>query len=369
MKIAVLTSSRADYGIYLPLLRAMEADPFFDMRLIVFGSHLSEAFGRSIDLIEKDGFTIDHRIDVMPANDSPGEISSAIGRTTQAFSRIWEESRYDLILALGDRFEMFAAVVSGVPFNVRFGHIHGGETTLGAIDDAFRHSITLMSSIHFACAEAYKERIIQIRGDGNLVFNTGALGIDLLASLELPGKDEFRDRFGVDLNQPTILSTLHPETVSYEKNSLLAEAFKEALMLLPDFQLVITMPNADTFGMVIREKLQQLTQLRKGVYLFENLGSIGYLSCMKYSSMLIGNTSSGFYDASYFPKWVINLGDRQKGRIRTPNIIDLEFNPVSIAETARRIAGLPVPEFEPVYGKGDAAAKMIKILKNEFTGH
>lgn len=369
MKIAVLTSSRADYGIYLPLLRAMKADPFFNLRLIAFGTHLSEAYGNTVELIEKDGFTIDHRIEVMPANDSPDEISAAIGRTTQAFSHIWSQSKYDLVLALGDRFEMFAAVVSGVPFNIRFGHIHGGETTLGAIDDAFRHSITLMSSVHFACAEAYKERIIQIRGDSNLVFNTGALSIDLLASCELMKQEEFMECYGVDLSQPTILSTLHPETVSYEKNILLAEAFAEALLLLPGFQLVITMPNADTFGKVIREKLQQLKQLRKGVHLFENLGSIGYLSCMKYAKMLIGNTSSGFYDASYFPKWVINLGVRQKGRIRTPNIIDLEFNPASIAETARKIAGLPVPEFEPVYGKGDAAAKMIKILKNEFTTH
>ncbi|HOP14509.1 MAG TPA: UDP-N-acetylglucosamine 2-epimerase, partial [Lentimicrobium sp.] len=154
MKIAVLTSSRADYGIYLPLLRAMEADPFFDLHLIVFGSHLSDAFGYTVELIEKDGFTIDQRIEVMPSDDSPREISSAIGRTTQAFSQIWAQSEYDLVFALGDRFEMFAAVVSGVPFNIRFGHIHGGETTLGAIDDAFRHSITLMSSIHFACAEA-----------------------------------------------------------------------------------------------------------------------------------------------------------------------------------------------------------------------
>lgn len=367
MKIAVLTSSRADYGIYQPLLKALEADPFFDLRLIVFGSHLAKNFGLTINQIINDGYIIDHKIDEMPADDSPLGISASIGKTIKAFGQVWKSSSYDLVLALGDRFEMFAAVVSGLPFNVRFAHIHGGETTLGAIDDAFRHSISLMSEYHFTSAETYKNRVAQIIGKDQKIFNTGSLGIDFLSSLELLSKEEFKIRYNIDLTRSFILSTIHPETVSFERNAAYMDEFVKAMMMLDGYQIIVTMPNADTSGMVIREKLHSLSKERDNVILVENFGSVGYLSCMKHCEMLIGNTSSGFYDASFFPKWVINLGDRQKGRIRTPNILDVEFDTDDITKAIELISGKPLPLFEPVYGDGHAASKIIKILKDEFS--
>jgi GDP/UDP-N,N'-diacetylbacillosamine 2-epimerase (hydrolysing) len=365
VKIGILTSSRADYGIYKPLLAALGADPFFDVRLIVFGSHLLPAFGMTIGEIEADGYTIDHRIEAMPADDSPEGISAAIGKIIQDFSKIWQVSEYDLVFALGDRFEMFAAVVSGLPFNVRFAHIHGGETTKGAIDDAFRHSISLMSSLHFASAAAYKQRIAQITGTEENIYNTGALGMDFINSVTLLSIAEFKDKYDIDLRIPTILSTLHPETVSFRKNEVYADAYVEAMQAALKFQVVITMPNADTFGKIIRNKLHQLARDRPGIHLIENFGSKDYLSCMKYCEMLIGNTSSGFYDASFFPKWVINLGDRQQGRIRTPNILDVPFESGKILEAITSVSGRELPVFDPVYGDGHAAGKIVKILKDE----
>lgn len=367
MKIAVLTSSRADYGIYRPLLKALHADPFFEVHMVVFGSHLMPSFGMTVEQISADGYTIDHKISVMPDDDSPAGVSAGIGRIIEAFSKVWEISHYDLIFALGDRFEMFAAVVAGLPFNVRFAHIHGGETTKGAIDDAFRHSISLMSYIHFASAEAYKSRIQQIIGADEQVYNVGALGMDYLSSVDLVTMDEFKIKYGIDLSLPTILSTIHPETVSFERNEALIDAYVEAMEAETDHQIVITMPNADTFGMIIRDKLHQLAAARPGIFLVENFGSRDYLSCMKYCEMLIGNTSSGFYDASFFPKWVINLGDRQQGRIRTPNIIDVPFKKELIIDAIKAVSGKEVPCFEPVYRKGNAAANIIKILKDEFS--
>lgn len=369
MKIAVLTSSRADYGIYQPLLKALRADSFFDLRLIVFGSHLDANFGMTINQIISDGYAIDHKLNTMPIDDSPLGISSSIGKTIEAFSKVWESSTYELVIALGDRFEMFAAVVAGLPFNIRFAHIHGGETTLGAIDDAFRHSISLMSEFHFTSTEPYKDRVSQIKGTDKNIYNTGALSIDYLASLELLSREEFKIKFNIDLDKPFILSTIHPETVSFEKNASFMDEFIKAMMALKGFRLIVTMPNADTYGKVIREKLNALAQQRPGVLLVENFGSIGYLSCMKHCEILVGNTSSGFYDASFFPKWVINLGDRQKGRIRTPNIIDVEFNAGEITKAIESVSGKPVPTFDPVYGDGNAAGKIIKILKDEFSNN
>lgn len=365
MKIGILTSSRADYGIYKPLLKVLHADPFFEVHMIVFGSHLISAFGMTVGEIEADGYTIDHRVEVMPADDSPEGISAAIGMIIQSFSKIWHMSQYDLVFALGDRFEMFAAVVSGLPFNVQFAHIHGGETTKGAIDDAFRHSISLMSSFHFASAEVYRQRIVQLLGTDERIYNAGALGMDYINSVSFLSTQEFKAKYDIDLTFPTILSTIHPETVSFWQNEDFIDAYVEAMKTALEFQVVITMPNADTFGKIIRDKLQVLATIRPGIFLIENFGSTDYLSCMRYCEMLIGNTSSGFYDASFFPKWVINLGDRQQGRIRTPNILDVPFDSGKILNAMACVSGRDLPVFDSVYGDGHAAGKIVKILKDE----
>ncbi len=366
VKTAVLTSSRADFGIYLPLLKKLQSDEAFDLEIIAFGTHPEEKFGFSLQHIINQGFKIQHSLKTAPDDDTPGAISRSMALVTTLMTDVWENSAYEVVFALGDRYEMFAAVASALPFNLRIAHIHGGESTLGAIDNAFRHSITHMSHWHFACTEVYRRKIEELTGSADRTYNTGALGIDSLSVMNFLSINELKSRFGVDFSEPSILITLHPETIGYEDNARNAKQFIRALEHLNSFQQVITMPNADTSGLLIRNLLNDYAAGKKQVILIENFGSQAYLSAMKYSLLLLGNTSSGFMEASFFPKWVINTGNRQDGRIRTPNIVDVSFDHLQIVEAVERHAFMPVPEFPPVYGHGDAADKIIKILRDEF---
>lgn len=366
VKTAVLTSSRADFGIYLPLLKKLESDEAFDLEIIAFGTHPEEKFGYSLQHILNQGFRIPYTLNTAPDNDTPGAISRSMALVTRLMTDVWENSGYEIVFALGDRYEMFAAVASALPFNLRIAHIHGGESTLGAIDNAFRHSITHMSHWHFACAEVYRRKTEELTGSAERTYNTGALGIDSLSVMDFLSINELKTRFGVDFSEPSILITLHPETIGFEDNARNAKQFVRALEQLNSFQQVITMPNADTSGLLIRNLLNDYAAGKKQVILVENFGSQAYLSAMKYALLLLGNTSSGFMEASFFPKWVINTGHRQDGRIRTPNIVDVEFDHHQIVEAVERHAFMPVPEFPPVYGKGDAADRIIKILRDEF---
>lgn len=363
MKIGVLTSSRADYGIYLPLLKALYADPFFKTEIIAFGTHLSPAYGNTVLAIEADGFLVPHKIDTLPDGDQPENISYAIGKTIANFSSFWKENRFDLVFALGDRYEMFAAVTSSVPFNVKIAHIHGGETTLGAIDEAFRHSITHMSFLHFTSAATYANRVKELTGSFDHVYNVGALSFDNLKNITLCSIAEFRDKFGIDLTKPTILITFHPETIDFEKNPAFVTELVAALHETEGFQFLITMPNSDTMGNIIRTYLHEFIEKNTNAFGFENLGTKGYLSAMKYCSFMIGNTSSGCIEATWFPKWVINLGSRQNGRIETPNRINCAIKKEIILERVAQIKNVALPEKTDIYGDGHASTHIINILK------
>jgi GDP/UDP-N,N'-diacetylbacillosamine 2-epimerase (hydrolysing) len=367
LKIAVLTSSRADYGIYLPLLKALNADPFFDLSIIAFGTHLSPMHGETVQQIYNDGFERVIKADTMPQGDSPADIVAAMGKTLTAFSNIWPSTAFDLVVALGDRYEMFAACASTVPFGIPVAHIHGGETTLGAIDDAFRHSITQMASYHFATTEAYAQRVEELKGSFLNVFNVGALSIDNLKTLPLLSIDAFRERFNIDLSKKSILITFHPETVAFEQNRAYVAELIAALTELTNYQLIITMPNADTMGNMVREALQQFIANTPNAIGVESFGALEYLSCMKHCAMMLGNTSSGFVEAAFFPKWVINLGERQRGRILTPNILQTPIDKTAILNAVRKIANSDNPKPNPIYGTGNAAQRIVTILKEKFS--
>jgi len=365
MKIGVLTSSRADFGIYYPLLEKLFNDSFFQPEIIVFGTHLSSKFGYTINEIVKAGFPVQYQLETLPENDSPQAIANAVGKTVETFSAFWNNHTFDLVFALGDRFEMLGAVLAGSPFNVKFGHIHAGETTLGAIDNAYRHSISLMSKYLFVSTEIYKKRAVEIIQRPGNVFNVGALSIDNLVKQKLYSKEEFKQIFSIDLNTPTILTTFHPETVNFERNKLYIKELIDALRELSGkYQIVITMPNADTEGLMIRDTLQQFGNKQNNVILIESFGMKGYLTCMKYSKFLLGNTSSAFVEASFFPKWVINLGNRQDGRIITPNIFTIPVEKEKILKTVEKIESLPeTPPESNIYGDGNASGRIINSLK------
>jgi GDP/UDP-N,N'-diacetylbacillosamine 2-epimerase (hydrolysing) len=256
LKIAILTSSRADYGILHPLIIKLKSDNFFDVDIIAFGSHLSKISGKTKGLILNDGFAIKYSLNTSPKSDSPLDISNSMANTINKFAKIWGKESYNLVVVLGDRYEMFAACSSSIPFNIKIAHIHGGETTNGAIDNCFRNSITQMASIHFAAAEEYKNRIIELKNSNLNIFNTGSLSIDNLKKMKLLSIVDFQKKFKIDLSIPTILITFQPETVDFEKNKKYISILTETLSELSKFQLVITMPNEDTMGMHIRRKLE-----------------------------------------------------------------------------------------------------------------
>lgn len=363
MKIAVLTSSRADYGIYFPLLKILQNDPFFDLSIIAFGTHLSNTFGFTLHSILNDGFNVTHTVETLPDSDTPQDISRAMGKIMTQFSDIWNDNKFDLLFCLGDRFEMFAACASSIPFNLKLAHIHGGEQTLGAIDESFRHAITHMSTYHFTTTDQYRDRVIQLKLSTKNVFNVGALSIDNLTKMELFSTKEFKEKYGIDIEKPSILITFHPETVSFEKNIFFVNELINALEEIPGYQFIITMPNSDTMGNEIRTRLNTFVNTHIGAFAVESFGTLGYLSCMKYCSFMLGNTSSGFVEAAFFSKYVINLGSRQKGRILTNNINCVPINKNAILQAVAAFENFRLPVSLDIYGNGTAADQIVNIIK------
>lgn len=362
-KIGILTSSRADYGIYYSLIKKLKSTAHFNIEIIAFGTHLSHKHGYTIENIINDGFEVKHRINSLPVDDSAVSIASNIGENIIQFSNLWNNNKYDVVFCLGDRYEMFAAVTAGLPYNMKFAHLYGGETTFGAIDDAFRHSITHMSKLHFTSCEAYKDRVSQLTNSLDNIHNVGALSYDNLKNLELYKISEIADIFGIDFSKPTILCTLHPETVDYNNNDYNVLAFVNAVKKIDNYQILITMPNTDTSNQIIRDSFVKLASEKQNVILKENLGTKGYLSCMKFCEFMLGNSSSGFVEASYFPTKVINLGNRQKGRYITDNIINSPFETETILQKIEEIKNLK-PSQNKIYGNGDASTKIIQHLEN-----
>lgn len=367
MRVTVLTSSRADYSIYFPLLKNLKSDSFFDLKIIAFGTHLSDIYGYTINKIKEDGFVVIGAKDTMPDGDLPIDISNSIGKCIKVFAEIWEKDDSDLIIVLGDRYEMFAACTASIPFGKTIAHIHGGEITLGAIDDVFRHAITLMSTYHFVTTDTYKNKVIDLIGNSENVFNVGALSIDNLAELELLDLNAFKEKFAIDLSIPSILITFHPETVDFERNETFCYELINALDETKDYQFVITMPNADTMGARIREMLLEFVSRNNSAIAVESFGTIGYLSCMKHCSFMLGNTSSGFVEASFFPKFVINIGNRQDGRIITENIRNCKIEKNAIRGLINEFPKITLPDNISVYGDGNTSNRILSIIKNIYS--
>ena len=365
-KVLVLTSSRADYGVYLPLLKKLKIHPDFDLKILAFGTHLSKFHGYTISNIIQDGFDIDFSISNIMAGDQPGDIATSYGLTALKFAEFWKnhQNAFDWVIVLGDRYEMAAAVAASIPFNIPFAHLHGGETTLGAIDDIYRHSITHASKKHFVSTEQYAARVKELKDQDADVTVCGALSLDNLNEITYLNQQQFIQKWNIDLNTPFLLVTVHPETIAYDKNALYAKEVCKALdVISQNYRIVITMPNADTLGGAYREAFLKLKdKYGNKIHLIENFGTQSYFSCLKYASLVLGNSSSAIVEAASVGKYVLNLGERQKGRMTSENIIHLPFDAKMIIENTRQHAGM---EFtgENVYFKGSAADLIIKALE------
>jgi GDP/UDP-N,N'-diacetylbacillosamine 2-epimerase (hydrolysing) len=367
MKIGVLTSSRADYGIHVPLLCKLKSDEYFNLEIIAFGAHLSIIHGFSISDVERDGYRIIHRISSLISNDDEQSIASSYGLTVIKFSHFWALNYYDLVICLGDRFEMSAAVQAGIPFGVKFAHLHGGETTLGAIDNIYRHQISLASELHFTATEEYSEKVIQLVGSSNNVYTVGSLSLDGIEQFNPVERQFLLSRFNVP-NDDFALVTFHPETVDTSENRNFAFEMRSALsQIVTELSLVITMPNADTMGSVFRSEIEKLKlEFPEKVVCVENFGKENYFSAMHYSKILIGNTSSGILEAASFGKYVINVGNRQQGRVQSANCINVQFKATEILNGFRSALILDKYFGENVYYRSSPSDHIIIKLKDFY---
>lgn len=365
MKIGVLTSSRADYGIYLPLLNKLKEDKSFQLEVIAFGTHMSKFHGYTVENIYKNKYNKVHEISTLLTNDDSLSIATAYGLTVLKFADFWGSNTYDLVLCLGDRFEMSAAVQAGIPYGVKFAHIHGGETTLGAIDNIYRHQITMASSVHFTSTKSYKEKVIEILGNNEGVFDVGALSLNEINDFTPIDKNAFYNKFGLNIDKPFALVTFHPETVSISKNASYAIEMKEGLAkLVKDLDIVITMPNADTQGTVYRDAIFEFKKEHpENITLIENFGKENYFTAMYYAQLLVGNTSSGIIEAASLNKYVVNVGDRQKGRIQSENTLNVGYNAEDIYSIVKKTISLGEYKGVNVYFKDDACDNIVNLLK------
>jgi GDP/UDP-N,N'-diacetylbacillosamine 2-epimerase (hydrolysing) len=368
MKVAVLTSSRADYGIYLPLLKAIQERQHIELDLIVFGTHCSSAHGFTVQQIKADGFEPYIEIENLLPGDSPEQISKSFARTVDLFANFWQQNNhYDWVLALGDRFEMAAAVQAGIPFGIRFAHLHAGETTLGAIDNIYRHQISLASQLHFVSTPASALRVQQIVGSSDTATVVGALSLDNLKTLPLLSLSAFLEKWKIDLQKPSVLMTVHPETIAYQDNEQHLNELSVAIeTILKTHQVIVTLPNADTSSLLWRKYFLALAEQYPGrVFAIENFGSQSYFTCMNHVDLLIGNTSSGILEAASFGKYVLNLGSRQAGRECGPNVISVPFVAQQILEQFSALKGSTY-NGENIYFKADTAALIINKLEQNL---
>jgi len=364
MKIGILTSSRADYGIYLPLLQKLKIDSFFELEIIAFGTHLSEIHGFTLRDIIKDEYDTIHEITSLVEDDSEKSITISYGNTVLEFSDFWSTQKFDLVFCLGDRFEMSAAVQASIPFGVKLAHLHGGETTLGAIDNIYRHQITHASKYHFVSTNINAQKVKELTGSSNLIYDVGSLSLSNIETFKPDDRSVFFKNYGIN-DAPYILVTFHPETVSVKNNLAFAKIMKDALTILCNtINVVITMPNADTLGSVFRAELNDLKDnYPDSILLIENFGKANYFNAMYYSSLLIGNTSSGIIEAASFNKKVVNVGDRQKGRCHGSNVFNSDFDSKKIVKLTLEIIKSKPFKAENIYYKKNTNKKIIKILK------
>jgi UDP-N-acetylglucosamine 2-epimerase (non-hydrolysing)/GDP/UDP-N,N'-diacetylbacillosamine 2-epimerase (hydrolysing) len=364
--IAVVTVGRSDYGLYLPVLRAIGADSGLQLRLIVSGTHLVPACGATVAAIEADGFEISERVDMSLAADSPSAVSISVGLGIIGFAQALSRLRPDLLLVLGDRYEMHAAAVAAVPLRLPVAHIHGGEITEGAFDDALRHSITKLAHLHLVTTAEYGRRVRQLGEEPWRITVTGAPGIDTIRSVRATPAAELRRRWRLVDGERPLVVTFHPETLQYEETG---RHIAEILAALESAgrTCIFTAPNADTSNSVIDAAIRRFVADHPESSYEQSLGAEVFFGLLRIAGAMVGNSSSGLIEAPTFELPVVNVGDRQRGRIRGPNVIDVPCERGPIADSITRALSLDfkrglIGMLNP-YGDGNAAAAIVARLK------
>jgi GDP/UDP-N,N'-diacetylbacillosamine 2-epimerase (hydrolysing) len=366
-KICVITGSRADYGLLYWVIQRLSSNRDVELQLVVTGMHLSQEFGLTYKQIEADGFSIRKKLDIALESDSPAGISRSMGLAMISFADAYAELKPDLILVLGDRFEIFSAVAAAMVARIAVAHCHGGELTRGAIDDAFRHSITKMSHIHFTAASVYRDRVIQLGEHPDTVHVVGGLGIEGINRQKLMDRHSWEREVGFKLGEKNLLVTFHPVTLERASAEHQFSELLKALDQIKNTKLVFTMPNADTEGRVIMSMIRLFVEMRRDTAIaFESLGQIRYLSLLQWVDGVVGNSSSGLIEAPSFKIGTINIGDRQDGRLKAESVIDCMPEEASILDALKKLYSpgfrSSLTSVKNPYDHGNASAAICEVL-------
>lgn len=367
MKICVATGTRAEYGLLKPLISAIDAEPEFDLQILVTGAHLSPEFGLTYKAVEKD-FKIDQKVEMLLSADTPSAIVKSMGVGMLGFADSLTSLKPDVLVILGDRYEMLALASSALIFNIPIVHIHGGEITEGAYDDAIRHSITKMSHIHFASTEEYKNRIIQLGEHPNNVYNVGAIGLDNVKNMQLLSREELEKELNIKFKKFNYQITFHPSTLDDELPEVQFRKLLNVVDAQEDSYFVFTKSNADTGGRIINKMIDDFVAANPDkASAYDTLGSLKFLSVVKVCDAIIGNSSSGIVEAPSLHTMTINIGIRQKGRIQAESIINVEVDENEIKSAFEKARST---EFKEIvnsvvnpYGDGNTVKKIIKVLR------
>lgn len=364
-KIACITGSRADYGLLYWLLKDLDKDPGIELQLIATGMHLSPEFGSTLNVIVQDGFPVAKTVEMLVSGDSSSAVTKSIGLGVIGFADAFAELEPDIVVVLGDRFEIFAAVQAALIARIPVAHIAGGDVTEGAYDDAMRHCITKMSHIHFATSEDSARRIRQLGEDPDRIYHVGSPGIDYIRKLTLLTRRELQEALRVEFGPRNILVTFHPATLESEEPG---RQFSEVLSAISSFGsemgVIFTKTNADTSGRVINRMIDDYVSQTSNAHCFTSLGQVRYLSLINEMDAVVGNSSSGVYEVPSLKKPTVNIGDRQKGRILAGSVINCAPVAGDIRAAVEKAFSMDCTGVENPYGDGHASEKIAKVLKS-----
>ena len=364
-RIAIVTVGRSDYSYWKPILDEIGRRNDVEAKIIAGDAHFLSEFGNTAGVIEADGRNVDAKVDTGRENDSPLAVARSTGTAVAAFAAAYDALRPQLVMVLGDRYEMLAAAIAAVPLGLPLGHIAGGELTEGAIDDSFRHAITKLSHLHFVALPAYSRRVMQLGEEPWRVMVTGAPTLDNLRHLKLLSKEDLEREFQVDLSTPTALVTFHPVTRELDSIDAHTTSMLDALSE-SGLRCVFTAPNADPLYRRLLDRIEDFVKRNDAHRLVRNFGTLGYYSMMKHATVMIGNSSSGIIESASFHLPVVNIGSRQAGRFKPPNVIDAAPERQAIAAAIRRAASpgfrAGLSNLENPYGDGHAAERIVERI-------
>ncbi|WP_460241834.1 UDP-N-acetylglucosamine 2-epimerase [Aurantivibrio infirmus] len=366
-KLCVVTGTRSEYGLLKGLMERIQSSPKFELQLVVTAMHLSPEFGLTYKEIEKDGFIINEKIEMLLSGDTAVSVTKSVGLGVIGFADAYQRLQPDLLVILGDRFEALAAAQAAMLARIPIAHIHGGEITEGAIDESIRHSISKMSHLHFVAANEYRKRVIQLGEQPKNVFVSGAPGVDVIKNSELMDRESFESSTGFKISDLNFMVTYHPVTLAESRQSNSMKNLFAALDEFPEAKIIISYPNADAYGRSLISEIQEYAEANiNRVYVFVSLGQLKYLSALQFMNVVIGNSSSGLIEAPSFQKPTVNIGDRQKGRLKAASVIDCDDTKSAIVSAIKKSIS---PEFtllmssvENPNGNGNAS----EFIFNQF---